>query len=169
VFILQKRIHYEKNIQSKNKRLAKKQQRLNYKQKLRKKRIQEQKQKKTNLVYQTINNNFPDLLEWMDNMEDCRKKKSPYQLAALLTACLAMVRTLIRRKVFYNQRFQGKYYPVAIDGTGVASFKHHHCSQCLSQTSKNGNTTYSHKVVEAHLVTYNGFSISLATEWIEKK
>jgi len=160
----------------------------------------------------------------MDEIDDCRKKRSSYELTALLTACLAMylfkcgsrnamtdlhddeqfnenytkifklplphpdtvnrvmtklddtqierlkitmVRVLIRRKVFCNQRFQGKYYSVAIDGTGVASFKHHHCSQCLSQTSKNGKTTYSHKVVEAHLVTYNGFSISLATEWIE--
>jgi len=193
---------------------------------LRKKQIQKQKQRKIDLVYQmyqTIHHNFPEIFDWMSKIDDCRKK-SHYQLTAVLTACLAMylfkcgsrnamtdlhddeqfkenytkifklplphpdttdnvikkldnaqieqlkvkmIDTLIRRKVFYNQRFRGQWYPVAIDATGAASFKHKHCSQCLSQTSKKGKTTYSHKVVEAHLVTYNGFSISLATEWIE--
>lgn len=174
-------------------------------------------------MHETIHHNFPEIFDWMSEIDDCRKK-SHYQLTALLTGCLAMylfkcgsrnamtdlhddeqfkenytkifrlplphpdttdnvikkldnaqieqlkvrmIQTLVRRKVFYNQRFRGKWYPIAIDGTGVASFQHKHCSQCLSQTSKKGKITYSHKVVEAHLVTYNGFSISLATEWIE--
>ena len=35
------------------------------------------------------------------------------------------------------------------------------------RTAKNGKTTYFHSVLEARLVTPNGFSISIATEWIE--
>jgi len=47
------------------------------------------------------------------------------------------------------------------------SFKHQHCTQCLHQSSKNGKKTYSHKVLDARLVTPNGFSISIASIWIE--
>ena len=143
-------------------------------------------------MHETIHHNFPEIFDWMSEIDDCREK-SHYQLTALLTGCLAMylfkcgsrnamtdlhddeqfkenytkifrlllphpdttdnvikkldnaqieqlkvkmLRTLIRRKVFCNQRFRGQWYPIAIDGTGVASFKHKHCSQCLSQTSK---------------------------------
>ena len=42
-----------------------------------------------------------------------------------------------------------------------------HCDHCLHKTSKNGVTTYFHYVLEAKLITPNGFAISLATEWIE--
>ncbi len=160
----------------------------------------------------------------MGEIDDCRKKKSSYELAALLTACLSMslfktesrnglnnlredlrfkknykrifkwsmphmdtvdrvmrhleteqiellkqrmVQTLLRRKVFHNQRFRKQWFTVAIDGTGVMSFDQQHCHQCLHKTSKKGHTTWMHHVLEARLVTANGFSISLMSEWIE--
>jgi len=33
---------------------------------------------------------FPELLSWMQEIDDCRKKKSTYAIAELLTSCLAM-------------------------------------------------------------------------------
>lgn len=78
-----------------------------------------------------------------------------------------LVRSLLSRKVFRDQRYQNRWYRIAIDGSGVVTFDHKHCDQCLHKTSKNGKVTYSHQVLEARLVTPNGFSISLASEWIE--
>ena len=56
---------------------------------------------------------------------------------------------------------------VAIDATGVMSFDQQHCEQCLHRTSKSGKTTWFHTVLEAKLITPNGFALSLGTEWIE--
>ena len=160
----------------------------------------------------------------MRELDDPRKKASPLELAAHLTACLAMfifkagsrneynqkrkdlqfqknfkklfgfsmphgdsthnvikllnetqvellnqkmVQVLLKRKVFHKSRYRHHWFRIAVDGTGVVSFDHPHCEQCLRQTSKNSITTYSHKILEARLVTPNGFSISIASEWIE--
>ena len=78
-----------------------------------------------------------------------------------------MVQTLFKRKVFHKSRYRGHWFRIAVDGSGVVSFTEQHCQQCLHQMSKKGKTTYSHKVLDARLVTPNGFSMSLATEWIE--
>jgi hypothetical protein len=175
-------------------------------------------------LYQTIMHHFPELFAWLREIEDCRKKASNYELAALLMACLAMflfktesrnaannlredlrfqknykrlfkckmphmdtvdrvmrlldpsslellkqrlVQTLLRRKTFHKQRYRNKWFTVAIDATGVMSYDHENSTQCLHKTSKNGHTTWFHNVLEARLVTSNGFSISLLTEWIE--
>lgn len=160
----------------------------------------------------------------MREIDDCRKKTSDYELAAHLTACLAMflfkvesrnqynkkrekiqfrsnfeklfklpmphgdsvhnvielldetqveqlkqqmVRALLQRKTFHKSRYRGKWFRIAIDGSGVVSFDHPHCDQCLTSTSKKGKVTYYHNVLDARLVTPNGFSISIATVWIE--
>ena len=79
----------------------------------------------------------------------------------------SLVRVLIEKKVFHKFRLFGRYFVVAIDGTGVYSFSQGHCEQCLTKTSKKGKVTYFHNVLEAKLICLNGFSISLATEWIE--
>jgi len=41
-------------------------------------------------MYQTIIHHFPSMFDWMREIDDCRKKKSSYELAALLTACLSL-------------------------------------------------------------------------------
>lgn len=56
---------------------------------------------------------------------------------------------------------------MAIDGSGIVSFDNPHCENCLYKTSKRGKTTWFHNVLEAKLITENGFALSLATEWIE--
>jgi len=78
-----------------------------------------------------------------------------------------MVQTLLNKKAFHKYRFQNSCFVVAIDGSGVMSFSEQHCEHCLHKTSQKGKTTYFHNVLEAKLITPNGFAISLATEWIE--
>jgi hypothetical protein len=78
-----------------------------------------------------------------------------------------IVRTLIEKKVLHKQRIMNRFFVVAVDATGVMSFKEKHCEHCLHRTSKNGKTSYFHNVLEAKLITLNGFAISLVTEWIE--
>jgi hypothetical protein len=75
---------------------------------------------------------------------------------------------LLEKKVFHKWRFNG-YVLVAIDGTGICTFKEKHCGGCLHSESKNGVKTYFHKVLEAKLVTSNGFSISLCTVLIDNE
>jgi hypothetical protein len=81
-------------------------------------------------------------------------------------AVTGMTETLIRRKVLYSWRLRGIYYVVAVDGTGTITFDERHCPFCLTQTHGT-KTIYYHKVLEAKLVTPNGFSFSLMTEFIE--
>jgi hypothetical protein len=66
-----------------------------------------------------------------------------------------MVQVLLKRKVFHKSRYRHYWFRIAVDGSGVVSFDHHHCEQCLHQTSKNDKTTYSHKILDARLVTPN--------------
>jgi hypothetical protein len=49
----------------------------------------------------------------------------------------------------------------------MGSYDYQRDEQCLHRTSKKGKTTYFHSVLEARLITPNGFSVSIATEWIE--
>jgi hypothetical protein len=77
-----------------------------------------------------------------------------------------LVKTLLEKRVLHKYRFLKRWFVVAIDATGLMSFTQKHCDQCLHQTSKKGKTTYFHNVLEAKLITPNGFAISLATEWI---
>ena len=77
-----------------------------------------------------------------------------------------MMETLIRQKILYSYRLMDIYFVVAIDGTGVLVFRERHCSYCLTKTH-DGKTLYYHNVLEAKLVTPNGFAFSLMTEFIE--
>jgi len=78
-----------------------------------------------------------------------------------------LVKILIKKKVFQKSRVFGRYL-TAVDGSHAMTVSEGHCEHCLKRTSeKSGKTTYFHNVVEAKLVTENGFSISLATEWVE--
>jgi len=78
-----------------------------------------------------------------------------------------LLHILLRKKVFHSQRLFGDYFLLAIDGTHVMNTEEGHCEQCLLKTFQKGNTLHFHSVLEAKLVTKNGFSVSLASEWIE--
>lgn len=77
-----------------------------------------------------------------------------------------MVKTLIRKKVLYPFRLLGRYFVIAIDGTGRLTFPERHCPYCMTVTH-HGKTTYYHPVLEAKLVFFNGFVFSIMTEFIE--
>ncbi len=105
-------------------------------------------------------------LPHQDTIDDLFRKLNPKELENFKTS---MIRELIEKKVLHQWRLLGKYYVVAIDGTGVNSYTERHCEKCLTRTSKSGKQTWFHNVLEAKLVLANGLSISLGTTWIENE
>lgn len=98
-----------------------------------------------------------------DTLDDAFSRMDPAEFQAVL--CW-MIYCLIRKKVMYPYRLLDRYFLIAIDGTWTLIRKKRHCRKCLTQT-KNGKTTYYHMVVEAKLVTPDGFAIPLFTEFVE--
>jgi len=80
-----------------------------------------------------------------------------------------LIHLLLEKKIFHGERLSGKYFLVAVDGTHVMTVTEGHCKHCLFKEFKSGEKVYFHNVLEAKLVTKNGFSISLASEWIENE
>ncbi len=79
----------------------------------------------------------------------------------------ALVSALVEQHVFRPFRLLDKYYTIAVDGTGVNSYKENNTEQNLtSKKSKNGIVTYYSHVVEAKLVTANKLAISVGSEWV---
>jgi len=78
----------------------------------------------------------------------------------------SLVDRLIRKKILASSRLLDRYYLVAIDGTGTLTFHQRHCAHCLTKT-QGDTTTYYHPVLEAKLVTAQGFAFSLHSEFIE--
>ncbi len=105
-------------------------------------------------------------LPHMDTVNDLFSVLKEEELEKLKASLVA---GLIEQKVIRKFKFLGKSYIIAIDGTGLSSYDHKHCDACLTKTSKNGKISYFHTVLEAKLVTSNGLSISLATEWISNE
>jgi hypothetical protein len=100
-----------------------------------------------------------------DTLEDLVRRLS---VDGLQECVCRMVEMLIRKKVLYPFRLLDKWFVIAIDGTGTLSFAESHCPYCLTRTSKKtGKTTYYHNVLEAKLVTTNGFAFSIMTEFVE--
>jgi hypothetical protein len=78
-----------------------------------------------------------------------------------------MMDKLMEYEELKKRRLFGIYYLIAVDGTGVLSFRERHCEFCLTQKLKNGEIRYYHPVLEAKLVTGNGYAFSLMSEFIE--
>jgi hypothetical protein len=113
---------------------------------------------------ENVLNCFGFNLPHTDTCDDVLRELSPGELEALKAH---LVSGLIEQKFFRKFRFLNQSYLVAIDATGIATFKHKHCDHCLTKTSKSGVVTYFHYVLEAKLVTSTGLAISLASEFIE--
>jgi hypothetical protein len=78
-----------------------------------------------------------------------------------------LVERLIDAKILYPYRLLGRYFTVAIDGTGLLVYSERHCAHCLTKKHSNGKTMYYHHVLEAKLVTPTGFAVSVLSEFIE--
>ena len=98
-----------------------------------------------------------------DTLDEAFRRLDPDQMQTVVSG---MVRTLIRKKVLYRYRLLGRYFVIAIDGTGRLTFPERHCPHCMTVT-QHGKTTYYHPVLEAKLVLPNGFAFSIMTEFIE--
>jgi hypothetical protein len=125
-------------------------------------------------------NNDRNEIKFKNNYERLFKLKLPHMDTVHDLFCMlkeeeleklkaSLVAGLIEQKVLRKFKFLGKSYIIAIDGTGISSYDYKHCDSCLKKTSKNGKISYFHNVLEAKLVTSNGLSISLATEWISNE
>ncbi|MCJ7703625.1 MAG: transposase family protein [Anaerolineales bacterium] len=77
-----------------------------------------------------------------------------------------MVERLIRKKVLYPWRLFDNFL-VAVDGTGMLTFRERHCEYCLTKKLSSGEILYYHPILEAKLVTANGFAFSMMTEFVE--
>ncbi len=58
-----------------------------------------------------------------------------------------LVDTLIRKKVLDRWRLFGKYFRIAVDGTGELTFSERHCENCLTRKFKSGKVLYYHPVL----------------------
>lgn len=98
-----------------------------------------------------------------DTLNYAFKKIAPGEVQEVVCR---MVESLIRKKILYRWRLYDNFL-VAIDGTGVLTFRERHCEYCMTRKLNNGESLYYHPVLEAKLVTVNGFAFSLMTEFIE--
>ncbi len=103
---------------------------------------------------------LPDL----DTSNRLMKELAPDELEAIKKE---MVSTLVKRKVLHKFRIMDLYYNVAIDGTGVHSYKYEPYRECPYKEYQSGTKVWTAMVLEAKIVCGNGFSISIATEWIK--
>lgn len=101
-------------------------------------------------------------LPHLDAVQDFFELLPPAQLENLK---VNMVSRLIENKVLSRYKIFD-HYLVAVDATGMASSDEDRYGCGLKKESKNGKITYLYPVLEAKLVTENGFCISLSTEWI---
>jgi len=103
---------------------------------------------------------LPDL----DTSNRLMQELAPSELEAIKKE---MVSIIIKRKVLNKFRIMNLYYNVAIDGTGVHSYKYEPYPECPYKEYQSGIKVWTAMVLEAKIVSANGFSISIATEWIK--
>jgi len=101
-----------------------------------------------------------------DTLNYCFKRVNVEQAQEVICR---MVEILIRTKALYPYRLFARYFMIAIDGTGILTFHERHCDHCLTRKLSNGSTLYYHPVLEAKLVTGNGFCFSVMSEFIENE
>ena len=111
-------------------------------------------------IEQVFKMKLPDL----DTSNRLMKELAPSELEAIKKE---MVSIMIKRKVLNKFRIMNLYYNVAIDGTGVHSYKYEPYPGCPYKEYQSGIKVWTAMVLEAKIVCTNGFSISIATEWIK--
>lgn len=85
-----------------------------------------------------------------------------------------MIKELLKKRCLERYRLLDKYWTIAVDATGIVSFKDRHCEHCLKREYKNKETgevertLYFHYVLEAKLVV-GDMVFSIDTEFIENE
>lgn len=103
---------------------------------------------------------LPDL----DTADRLMKQLAPQELESIKQK---MVSALVSGKVLRKFRVLDHYHNVAVDGTGVHSYGREPYPECPFKRYKSGKQVWTAQVLEAKIVCANGFSISIATEWIK--
>ena len=98
-----------------------------------------------------------------DTLHKTYSRLSATEVQAIITGS---VKPLIRRKVLYPYCPRERYFLIAIDGTGTITFPQRHCRHCL-RVPRNEHTAYYHAILEAKMVTHDGFVVSVLTEFTE--
>ncbi len=100
----------------------------------------------------------------MDTVDRYLRFLDPAKLQAIKQE---MFRRLIKMKVLHKYRFLNYYFMLTIDGTGLQTYDYEPYPGCPFKKHKNGKITWTAYVLEAKIITPTGFSLSLASEWIE--
>ncbi|NQU83172.1 MAG: hypothetical protein HQ536_00510 [Parcubacteria group bacterium] len=111
-------------------------------------------------IEQVFKMKLPDL----DTADRLMKQLDPQEIEDIKQK---MVSVLVSSKVLRKFRVLKFYYNVAIDGTGVHSYSYEPYPECPFKKYKSGIKVWTAQVLEAKIVCSNGFSISIATEWIK--
>ena len=105
-------------------------------------------------------------LPHMDTVSDVMNKLDP----ELLESCRCdIIKYLLDKRTLHKFRLMGKYFKIAIDGSGVYAFDKEPYQNCPNKTRKSGKKTWNQNVLEAKLVCSNGFCLSVATEWLKNE
>lgn len=120
-----------------------------------------------NRTYKEYRRNYRSLfglkLPHMDTVDSILERLDEEVLSQIQKHLLSR---LMKKRVFHKFRLMGKYFTIAIDGTGIFRFSKEPYLGCPYKESKNGKKVYIQSIVEAKLVMSNGFSLSIGTEWI---
>jgi hypothetical protein len=104
-----------------------------------------------------------DAVPHLDTLEKVLRHVSPDTLETLLSK---LIRRLIRMKALDGWRVGGRFL-LAIDGTGLYSFRSRHCEHCIETQHSSGAVTYSHKILVAFIVSADGYALPVACDFIE--
>lgn len=115
-------------------------------------------------------NSFLNLnLETVSHGDTCNNYLLEFESDNLKKLPFKMTNYLIRKRCFEKLRFMNKYYLIAIDGSGIATFKESISGKELIRKQKDGTHRYLHYVLEAKMVFKNGIVASVGTEFIENE
>ena len=111
---------------------------------------------------------FPETLFHGDTLHYLLKRIDPSDIHEHIRK--PMMKRLLRNRCLEAFRLLGRWYVIAVDGTGYRSFSERHCEHCLKRKTDRGGIVYLHQVLEAKLVLPGlGMALSIGTEFIENE
>ena len=124
-----------------------------------------------NNVAKTLGYEELDELPHHDTINNFLKGLEPIEIEKIRDY---MIKELFKKRCLEKYRLLDKYWTIAVDATGIATFREKHCDHCLKReyrdedTGEIKETIYFHYVLEAKLVVGN-MVFSIDTEFIENE
>ncbi|HOX11204.1 MAG TPA: transposase [Candidatus Moranbacteria bacterium] len=117
-------------------------------------------------IIENLNKLFGTTLKSVGHGDTINKFLLKFDSAEICDIPVQLTNRLIRKRCFEKLRFLDKYYLVAIDGTGTASFKESASEKELLKV-KDGKCNFFQYVVDSKMVFKNGFISPMGSEFIE--